>query len=619
MVDDPRLIWQQAKRHLDSKQFQAALPLLARLARIVPADPAVHFNLGSCLVGLGRHEEAIAPLERVIRLSPGFPDAWRLLGRALALTGEGEKAADVLRSALRHTPTDEAARLQLARVYLMTGRGSAAIDALSQAPVWTRRIGALLAEALLREERPLEALDQAELVAAHVADGGFLVAAAELAAGRPAVASSHFRQVAERSPNDSRLRSADLMATLYLDELMPTEVAARHIAWGREIEHKTPTVRLETPALRQGRRLRVGYVSPDFRYHAVARFVLPVLEDHDRTMFDVFCYSNVARPDGMTAQIAAAADHWRSIHGVADEKVVEQIARDGIDILVDLAGHSHGNRLPVFARKPAPLQLSWLGYPATTGLTTIDFQVLDSVVAPPAEDHLVLRSERPLRLKSGFHRLAPLSHLHVVQPPPLTAPLTFVSFNAIAKHSTATIRLWARTLHAVPSSRLLIKRKALIDRRLHDEFLARFQAEGIHPDRLEFASDLKSTEEHLAQYQVADAALDSVPYNGTTTTCDALWMGIPVVALHGDRHCARMSASLLTQIGATEWIARNDEEFVAIAARLAEQGRRTAASSHALRARFAASSLASGRDVILQLETALCQAWDEKFGAPQTT
>ncbi|MBI5165820.1 MAG: tetratricopeptide repeat protein [Magnetospirillum sp.] len=611
-MNDPRLLWQKAKDHLDKKRPRAALPLLMRLAEAVQGDPAVHFNLGCCCLEVGRYDDAVSSFGKTVRLAPAFPSAYRMLGRALLRAGQSNQAEPAFAAALAQAPGDETARIHLARLLAARGKDDDAARLLNDSAVCSEPVGVLLAEVLIKAERPLEALGALDRLG-DAPTGTVLRAHAEMAAGHTEAAATLFRHLATRAPNDTAAGSAALMADLYLDNLSAEDVAARHLAWGRRIAGQVKPMRSKAPRPRSGRRLRIGYLSPDFCYHAVAKFFVPIVTDHDRTAFEIFCYANVAKPDDMTHHIEGLADHWLPVADLSDDDVARRIARDEIDILIDLAGHSAGNRLPVFARKPAPVQVAWLGYPATTGLTAIDYQIADSVVLPPHEDPCQRRSERPLRLPSGFHRFHPLGQIDPGVDRPADRPFTFASFNALSKISPTTVRLWSRALHAIPESQMLIKRKALADSALQQEIRARFHAEGIDGARVVFASSIASNNDHLAHYRAADVVLDCVPYNGTTTTCDALWMGIPVVTLLGDRHCCRMSASLLTQIGASEWIARDEGEFIAIVRRLAATGRRTAEGAHALRTRFLASSLGSGTDIVRNLETALIGIWEEKF------
>ena len=304
------------------------------------------------------------------------------------------------------------------------------------------------------------------------------------------------------------------------------------------------------------RRLKIGYVSPDFCQHSVAYFIEPLLRAHERQAVEVFCYADVTRPDSVTARLRGYADHWLITVGRSDDELAERILTDSIDILVDLAGYTSKNRLGVFARKAAPVQVSWLGYPNTTGLAAMDYRLVDAVTDPVGEAD-AWASETLVRVDGGF--LCYGSGKDVPKPtvpPCLTSrTVTFGSFNNPAKLSDATLDTWARLLERLPKTRLLLKGKPLGDAATRSFFLSRLAERGVAPERVELVAWLSNEAMHLALYDRVDIALDPFPYNGTATTCEALWMGVPVVTLLGDRHAGRVGASLLTQVGFTDWIA----------------------------------------------------------------
>ena len=299
-----------------------------------------------------------------------------------------------------------------------------------------------------------------------------------------------------------------------------------------------------------GRRLRVGYVSADFRQHPVASFLEPLLTAHDRERVEIFCYAEVRKPDDVTHRFQAMADHWRFTVGMPDEAVAAQVMADGIDILVDLAGHTGGNRLRVFAHRPAPVQVTWLGYPHSTGLTTIDYRIVDAITDPTGD---VVRSagEKLVRLADTFICYSSPANAPSPRSPPSieSGIVTFGSFNNPTKYSSATVDAWANLLTRVPAARLLLKGLPFTDATTRSSYLNRFSERGIEPERITLLGRTPERTRHLEHYHQIDIALDPFPYNGTTTTCEALWMGVPVVALRGDRHSGRVGASLLTSVG----------------------------------------------------------------------
>jgi predicted O-linked N-acetylglucosamine transferase (SPINDLY family) len=337
----------------------------------------------------------------------------------------------------------------------------------------------------------------------------------------------------------------------------------------------------------------------------VAYFVEPLLRGHDRQKVEVFCYAEVTRPDLVTARLQGLADHWLMTVGLSDQQVAERIRTDGIDILVDLAGHTADNRLLVFARKPAPVQVTWLGYLNTTGLKAIDYRLVDIVTDPTGEAD-AWASETLVRLKDGFLCYSGLRDA----PEPTSAPclrtgtVTFGSFNNPAKLSAATFDVWAKLLCRLPQARVLLNiwsaGSAL--------FLDRLGERGVPAERIELMAK-RPFAEHLADYHRVDIALDPFPYNGGTTTCHALWMGVPVITLRGHRHAGRVGASLLTQVGLTDLIADSTEEYVEIAVALAGNPGRLDELHRLLRPRMAASPLCDEGAFACKMEAAFRTMW----------
>jgi predicted O-linked N-acetylglucosamine transferase (SPINDLY family) len=378
------------------------------------------------------------------------------------------------------------------------------------------------------------------------------------------------RQAIGTKPDFAQAHSNLLLCLNYDDKSTADRLFAAHREWderhGREISRPTAY----TNDREVGRRLKIGYVSPDFRSHSVAYFVEPLLKGHDWQAVEAFCYAEVKRPDTVTGNLQRLADHWLTTVGLSDDELAERIRADGIDILVDLAGHTANNRLRVFSRKPAPVQVTWLGYPNTTGLEAIDYRLVDAVTDPVGEAD-AWASETLVRLEGGFLCYGALKDAPEPTFPPCleTGTVTFGSFNNPAKVSAATFDVWATLLFQLPEARLLLKGAPFADAATCALFLARLGELGVAAERIKLMAWQPRTAAHLALYHRVDIALDPFPYNGTATTCEALWMGVPVVTLRGDRHAARVGASLLTQIEFTDLIANSVEEYVEIALALA--------------------------------------------------
>jgi len=324
----------------------------------------------------------------------------------------------------------------------------------------------------------------------------------------------------------------------------------------------------------------------------------------------VHCYANVQRPDSVTAYFEGMAEHWLTTSAMSDEALAERIRHDGIDVLVDLAGHTLRNRLGVFVRKPAPVQATWLGYPNTTGLSAIDYRLVDAVTDPPGAAD-AMASETLLRLPGGFLCYGGLTGAPDPKDPPCltTGAVTFGSFNNPSKLSTAACDAWAALLKHVPQARLLLKGGWFVDPATRDLFLARLAERGVAADRVELVPRLHGAAAHLSAYERVDIALDPFPYNGTATTCEALWMGVPVVTLCGGRHAGRVGASLLSQIGLPELIADSVASYLDIAARLAADPARLTALRHTLRPRMTASPLCDGPAFSRKMEAAYRAMW----------
>jgi predicted O-linked N-acetylglucosamine transferase (SPINDLY family) len=414
------------------------------------------------------------------------------------------------------------------------------------------------------------------------------------------------------APEKLWIRSNALYAMNYLPDIEPAEVFAAHRRYAQRVERPAAAARNALPAAPAPRRLRIGYLSADFREHAVAHFLEPVLAAHDRDQFELFAYSHHTAVDAVTRRMQALIPAWRSIVGVRDEQAAAMVRADGIDILVDLMGHTGLNRLPVFALRPAPVQATWLGYPNTTGLSSMDWRLTDAVADPPGMTE-AFHSEKLWRLPEVFSCFQPSAAAPPVAPLPAlsTGRVTFGSFNNFAKITPAVLAAWAQILRRVPDASMLLKY-----RDLDSDFMTRsirdaFAAHGVDPRRLTILGDDASDAVHHARYNAVDIALDPFPYNGTTTTLDALWMGVPVVTLAGRSHVARVGASQLTSLGCPQWIAATPQEYADIAAQLAADLPRLAEVRGELRPRMKSSPLTDAPRFTRHLEDAYRGMWLE--------
>lgn len=396
----------------------------------------------------------------------------------------------------------------------------------------------------------------------------------------------------------------------------PASIAEAHRAWGRTHHPDLPA-----RPRRVGRRraLTIGYVSPDLRAHPVAQFLEPVLRHHDRPRVRVLAYQTARQVDQVTTRLRTLVDDWRSLVGVAADEAARMIADDEVDVLVDLAGHTSGNRLDVFAKRPSPLQVTWLGYPDTTGLRQIDLRATDAFCDPVGmTEHL--HSEALLRLDPGFLAFDPPTTRPVAAPPRLVnGHVTFGSFNKYAKVTEATVRLWAAVLHAVPRSRLLLKTAGLPTAAAKARAAERFAAcADIDAGRVTVLDQVPGREDHLALYERVDIALDPFPYHGTTTTLQALWMGVPVVTLLGERHVSRVGGSILAQVGRLDLVCTSPEAFVTTAADLAADVDSLVTGRRSMRDAVKRSPLMDHAGFTRRWEHALARALSEVEAEPQT-
>ena len=588
--------------------FEQALAIDADLAD-------AHVNLADVQRSRGLVESAIEHLRTAARVDAGSVQARRALGQLLLDAGRGADALACFREIAVIEPTSARAHYELGNALMADGRVDEAIDRFSQAVQLDGRdanahvnLGYALSEARRYEEagqcfsRALE-LDP-ELVEAHNNLGGILQMQGRL---RPAMQA--YERALGIAPNQFYVRSNYLTCLNYHEEADPTEVFAAHRDWAERLAATLPAAERPAPANPDPERaLRIGYVSADFRFHSVAFFMSALLEAHDRDRVETFCYANVPEPDSNTERLIALADHWRDVAPLDDDEMAALIRRDSIDVLVDLSGHTVGNRLAVFARRPAPIQVTYLGYPNTTGLTAMDYRLTDEITDPEGgSEHL--HSEQPIRLPNGFLCYQPLPTAPDVRAREPDRPITFASFNELLKITPPMVAAWCRILERTPGSRLLVKGTTLADEGTRRRVAERFVEHGIQEGRLELIGRTPTLESHLELYNRVDIGLDTYPYNGTTTTCEALWMGVPVVSLAGHVHASRVGLSLLKKVGLDDLVTDDIDAYVDIAAELAADAGRRRELRAELRDRMAASRLMDAEGFTRDLENVFRQMW----------
>lgn len=562
---------------------------LRRALLLQPTNTKAWCNLGNILRIKGRFAEAGDAFKQALTLQPDMPEAWNSLGALLRKQNRLTEAEGCYRKAIQINPRFAEAYSNLGACLKDTGR-------LTEA------------ESLYRHSLAL---------APHIAESHSGLASVLREKGLPEEACKGYREAFRLSPENPRYLS-NLLFTEAAVASSPSQEAFDHArTWGNTVTraplHAGPVVAVV------GRSLRIGYVSADFKHHAVARFVESLFASHDRKRVEVFAYSNVPHPDETTEAIKGKVDHWHSVTELSNADAARLIHGHGLDLLIDLSGHTRDSRLAILGHKPAPVQATYLGYFASTGLSTVDYWITDETLHPTDTREFAVEQ---------FWRLP---RCWIAYGPPADSPdvgissgkvLTFGSYNHLAKVGTATLDLWSAVLLAIPQARLLLKTRHLADPGAQEHVRTAFRARGIAADRLSFAGHTAGLAAHLRGYHDVDIALDPHPYNGGTTTCDALWMGVPVLTMTGSIMAARMSTSMLRSVGLQQWITGSPDEFVARA--IAHAAAWQALSPvdklerrRALRAQAASSPLFDSRDLARALESAYAGMIAQRAASPQ--
>lgn len=568
---------------MEARRFRDALPIMQRKVEIEPESAVNQRELGYCYAQTGELETAIRYYSRAINLSPNEAIYYNDLGLAcfeLRLLAEAQGA---FQQVLKLKPDSVIAYVHLGLVANLTGLTGIAVNMLQRA------------------------LDiDPDCGEAHNDIALFLRDRGELEACR-----RHYERAIELKPNHAGIFSGYLLS-LNDDPKADTEwVAAEHRRYQSIVGGTLRTL----PSCNRDpeRRLRIGYISPDFRTHSVAFFIAPVLEAHDHKKVETICYGTGYVEDEMTSRIRGFADGWRKVYRVDDDDLARMIQDDGIDVLVEMSGHTCDNRLSMLARRVAPVQMTYLGYPNTTGLAEMDYRVTDAIADPPGQ-YEQCHTERLIRVEGGFLAFCPPECSRTMAVTALSARdaghVTFGSFNNLAKINDVVLDTWAAILEKVPGSGMLLKARGLKDEKVQERVLRAFVARGVDGEnRVRMMGHEQSAAEHLKLYGRIDIALDTFPYNGTTTTCEALWMGTPVLTLEGASHAGRVGSSLLTRTGLAELVAKSQSDYIEKAVALATDLEGLAALRSGLRERFAASPVMDANRLARGLETAYQDAW----------
>ncbi len=637
------------KARQEKGDFELANACYERALEINPDCAEAHNNRGNLLRIKGALDEALLSLDRALVCKPNYAEAYNNKGVVLLMQQEVEAAVVAFRCALAIKPEFPAALASYGSALVAQGKLDESVGYFKRAIALDPKcvqaynnLGATLLqlntmdEAIAAFERAIELSAEAAKADAHYnlgttllqrhqldramvslgkaleadpahagARNNFGVALQDKGQVEEAVAA--YGQVMAVTPEYAGAYSNKLMAMHYIESYTNDDVLQVALAFGKAFDRPDPKP-FAGRDLSPERRLRIGYVSGDFNVHPVAFFLARTLEAHDRENFDVFCYSNWPHEDELTAQLRANGDQWRVIVGASDEDAGQKIRDDAIDILVDLSGHTNKTRVNLFGLKPAPVQAAWLGYFGTTGLKSMDYLVLDPVSAPPGADKWY--TESLVRLPYGrFCYKTPPVTLTPSEPPCIAKGfVTFGCFNNVAKLSPGVIHLWAQILRAAPQSRLVLKWRSLSESSVQKRLLDAFAAAGAEVERIELRGASPYID-MLKEYDDIDIALDPFPFGGATTSCEALWMGVPVITLPGDRLASRQTLGFLHPMGFAELAATAPEDYIERALALASDQERLADLRRRLRPAMEGAPFCDGPKFTATLEAAYRRMW----------
>lgn len=575
----------QAIAQAERGRLGPAVAALERLVRKKGAPAEAYHFLGLLMAQDGRAEQGVYHMERACAMSPGLAKFESNLANVLAGMGRLEDAVGRYKAAAAADPAYAPARVGLAAALLQLGR---------------------LAEAEHEASAAFRSNPESSDAAANLAS-------CLITTGRAAEAVDHLQPVIDRLGPSIKLNTLLSAAMNYDDRTTPQQqLDAHHLLGGlhavaaRTFTEDLMPMKASAP---DENPLRIGFLSADFRDHPVGMFIEPVLAGLHRTGTcpEVFCYDLAANPDGVNARFRSLPVTWREVAAMDDASLVNLIRGDSIDVLVELSGHSLGHRQTALAARTAPKQVSMLGYPATTGNPAIDARIVDYQSDPARCDQWC--TEQLVRLdRCAWCFTPPAEHADPAPPQRETAPdgiVRFGSFNNLAKTTPRVIETWAAILKVVPGATLTLKNGAFIDEPTRDRVRQSIADRGVDPDLVITRPPTRDAAEHLAAYRDIDIALDTFPYAGTTTTCEALWMGVPVVTLAGELHAGRVGVSLLTCIGLDELIATSPAEYVDKAAALAADRGRLESLHRELRARMSRSALCDATSFCASLHAAI--------------
>ncbi len=599
-----------------SGESRKAVDLIEQAVRLAPSVPMFFYNLGAAYNAIAEYEKAVENYQKALSIDPNYAEVYTNLGNTRKNQGKTDEAIACHRKAIELKPDFADAYNNLGAVYNHLHRYDDALVCFRK----TLEINPNSVEAfhnigdIHREQYQLSEAEAWYRKAIEIKpDHPYVqnnLGVTLQNEGRIVEAVSCYDVSLQAKPDYAGAHSNRLLALNYDHNESRDAVFKAHLEWDRR--HGSGTTPIPSaPAVRRNSngKIHIGYLSPDFKKHSVSYFIEPILQCHDAARFEITCYSDTSYPDAVTRRLKALGWQWWDCYGVSDRQLLSQIQADGVQILVDLAGHTSSNRMPMLAQKPAPVQVSYIGYPNTTGLKAMDYRITDAAADPPGlTDHWY--TEKLIRLPGSFLCYLPPANLPEVSDLPVLKNdgITFASFNNRAKITDQVIQTWSAILKLKPDSRLIVKSQALTDMNVRQRLTQQFADCGIEAQRLEIYGFLPF-DQHFELYQRVDLALDTFPYNGTTTTCEALWMGVPVLALEGDHHVSRVGVSLLGSIGLDAFIARSVEDYIHKAVCLSEDVSLLSQTRSMLRKMMRDSPLMNARSLTRSLESAYETMW----------
>jgi protein O-GlcNAc transferase len=559
------------------RQIPEAIVELKKSIQLKPVYPQAHHNLALAYTGLAQTDDALNSYRTALEQEPAMPDTWEALGRLLLDMRKWKQAITAFNRAIAYRPT--------AKLCMLLGVAYAGMDDLDGSIAATRK-------SLELDPRSADA---------HDTLGGELKWAGDLHA-----AMAEFDQALKLDPQHRGAMSHRVYAMLMMDDVTPEQILAAHIGCGQQQMAGIVPLRRPRNQRTVDRRLRIGYVSHNFKRQAVTAFVLRILQHHDHEKFEIFCYSDVEVPDDFTKRIQGYADQWREIWQLKDDQVAKQMREDRIDILIELTGHIGKGRLGALAYRPAPIQISYIGYQGTTGMSSVDYVLTDAWADPAGNERFYV--EKPYRLPGSYFVYEPPGDAPLVGPLPAgkNGFVTFGCLNAVSKATPRAVAIWSRVMSAVPNSKMILLTTRC--KETNERLLAGFAAGGIDSDRVELVQR-SGPDVYYRRYNSIDIALDPIPFNGHTTTCDAAWMGCPTVTLSGQIYAHRYGGTVLRNLDLADLVTESEEAYISAAVGLAGDMDRLAMIRSTLRFTMQKSLITDGPKFTVNLENAYRDMW----------